>query len=96
MINLACETLTDKEISDNLRLNGFSWCYFTTAKGKKGLYLVPSPSRAADHPVEIMVYENEEEDGMPSQRVAFEQSFYVPRNQHVDFFNNLIGQLNNI
>ena len=57
---------------------------------------MPSPSRAADHPVEIMVYENEEEDGMPSQRVAFEQSFYVPRNQHVDFFNNLIGQLNNI
>lgn len=96
MINLATETLTDRVISDNFRLDGFSWCYFTTAKGKKGLYLVPSSSHAADHPVEIMVYENEEQDGVTHPRVAFEQSFYVPRNQYVDFFNNLIGQLNNI
>ncbi len=96
MINLKTERMTDEEISSNLRLDGFSWCYFETAKGKHGLYLVPTLRSSVDFPVEIVVFGEKEEDGKTIQTTEFEQCINVPKKQWADFFNSIVDQLNSI
>lgn len=89
MIDITKEKMTQEEISSNLRLDGFSWCYFSTAKGRFGLYLVPT-LRQDGFPVKVTVMDN---DG---RVVIYEHRFDVPKKEWSNFFNNIIDQLNDI
>ena len=89
MIDITKEKMTQKEISSNLRLDGFSWCYFSTAKGGFGLYLVPT-LRQDGFPVNVTVMDNN------GRVVIYEHHFDVPKKEWSNFFNNIIDQLNDI
>lgn len=89
MIDITKEKMTQEEISSNLRLDGFSWCYFSTAKGRFGLYLVPT-LRQDGFPVKVTVMDD---DG---RVVIYEHHFDVPKKEWSNFFNNIIDQLNDI
>ena len=89
MIDITKEKMTQEEISSNLRLDGFSWCYFSKAKGRFGLYLVPT-LRQDGFPVNVTVMNN---DG---RVVIYEHHFDVPKKEWSNFFNNIIDQLNDI
>ncbi len=89
MIDITKEKMTQKEISSNLRLDGFSWCYFSTAKGRFGLYLVPT-LRQDGFPVNVTVMDNN------GRVVIYEHHFDVPKKEWSNFFNNIIDQLNDI
>lgn len=89
MIDITKEKMTQEEISSNLRLDGFSWCYFSTAKGRFGLYLVPA-LRQDDFPVNVTVMDDS------GRVVIYEHHFDVPKKEWSNFFNSIIDQLNNI
>jgi hypothetical protein len=89
LIDITKEKMTQKEISSNLRLDGFSWCYFSTAKGRFGLYLVPT-LRQDGFPVNVTVMDNN------GRVVIYEHHFDVPKKEWSNFFNNIIDQLNDI
>lgn len=89
MIDITKEKMTQKEISSNLRLDGFSWCYFSTAKGRLGLYLVPT-LRQEGFPVGVTLMDDS------GRAVAYERNFDVPEKEWSNFFNSIIDQLNEI
>lgn len=89
MIDITKEKMTQEEISSNLRLDGFSWCYFSTAKGRLGLYLVPT-LRQEGFPVGVTLMDDS------GRAVAYEHHFDVPKKEWSNFFNSIIDQLNDI
>lgn len=89
MIDITKEKMTQEEISSNLRLDGFSWCYFSTAKGRLGLYLVPT-LRQDGFPVNVCLMDD---DGRVT---VYERHFEVPAKEWSNFFNSIIDQLNEI
>lgn len=88
-LDLSKDQMTQEYISSNLRLDGFSWCYFKTAKGREGLFLVPVLHPASSTLVKVFL-----DDGTGSDCC---HSFDVPPNEWHTFFNmNLLQQLNDI
>ena len=84
-VDLSREQMTQEYISSCLRLDGFSWCYFKTAKGRPGLFLVPSLRATMSTLVEVF-----DDNG----HVVSEQSFDIPPGKWHTFFNmNLLQQL---